>query len=551
MNKNYKSTPIPNRASLTKEQVVQKLRNTVDRIMNASGNTSINFEDYPFAQIDIADIPDKRDESGAFSPRAQTIRSDAPRDNIRIRFTEMRRLGNTAEYSNPCKAKTFYNQALFMKDFEDDYDGQSAFSSFFPNYQMMGYEHLRTYFTWRTQVRKGNITETSVSFAFLYIYELINNIGVEDAQDGLNKLTKFWKAFRIFNSDIDKYVLQWLKDYHVYYLPENSFRDYARQERIMLHYPAVFGYDTGKDDSFELFSEVSKYNIRESAFYSEQTHPVISDCFYFILNRLREEFAGRGKRFEDFAFYVIERETSWTPFNRALFYPVTVQPDRQVIVSEREIYTCRRNLWTYRTALLTDRGGALVGYVMKAMEVELRKKLKFKYKISANETSLDSETRGGLAELGISLPELIARSTADFYALYTRTEVRVSTQSLARIRKEALDTQGKLIIPEDDTPQAEEKVIRSAAVTEPNPGTDIWIQFRESLTQTELDALSLIMRGESFEAFAAEHGIMPEVLIDGINQKAADSIGDTIMEYDGAVSVYEDYTAKLTETADS
>lgn len=42
-----------------------------------------------------------------------------------------------------------------MEDFEDDYDGDAPFSMYYPCYQMMGYEQLRTYFSWRSKVRKG------------------------------------------------------------------------------------------------------------------------------------------------------------------------------------------------------------------------------------------------------------------------------------------------------------------------------------------------------------------------------------------------------------
>jgi hypothetical protein len=68
------------------------------------------------------------------------------------------------------------------------------------------------YFSWRTQVRQGRVCDISVSYAFLYIYELLANIGVADEQDGLKKLMSFWRAFREHNHTIDNYVLGWLKE---------------------------------------------------------------------------------------------------------------------------------------------------------------------------------------------------------------------------------------------------------------------------------------------------------------------------------------------------
>ena len=44
---------------------------------------------------------------------------------------------------------------------------------------------------------------------------------------------------------------------------------------------------------------------------------------------------------------------------------------------------------------------------------------------------------------------------------------------------------------------------------------------------------------------------MPEVLVDGINEKAADIIGDAILEVGDAVHVYEDYERDLRKAMDA
>jgi len=40
---------------------------------------------------------------------------------------------------------------------------------------------------------------------------------------------------------------------------------------------------------------------------------------------------------------------------------------------------------------------------------------------------------------------------------------------------------------------------------------------------------------------------MLEVLLDGINEKAADCLGDTLLCIEDKVSIYDDYIEKLTE----
>ena len=41
--------------------------------------------------------------------------------------------------------------------------------------------------------------------------------------------------------------------------------------------------------------------------------------------------------------------------------------------------------------------------------------------------------------------------------------------------------------------------------------------------------------------FADEHGIMLEVLADSINEKAFDHIGDSILELDDSMIIYDEY----------
>ena len=49
------------------------------------------------------------------------------------------------------------------------------------------------------------------------------------------------------------------------------------------------------------------------------------------------------------------------------------------------------------------------------------------------------------------------------------------------------------------------------------------------------------------KAFADENGIMLEVLADSINEKAADFIGDSILEFADGMAIYEDYREKIAE----
>jgi hypothetical protein len=74
----------------------------------------------------------------------------------------------------------------------------------------------------------------------------------------------------------------------------------------------------------------------------------------------------------------------------------------------------------------------------------------------------------------------------------------------------------------------------------------IWADFRLILSETELQALSVLLRGNmDIKTFADECGIMLEVLVDGINEKAMDHIGDNLL--DDAFVLYDDYMEHVKE----
>ena len=75
-----------------------------------------------------------------------------------------------------------------------------------------------------------------------------------------------------------------------------------------------------------------------------------------------------------------------------------------------------------------------------------------------------------------------------------------------------------------------------------------WISLKEALSTVEVEALSLVLRGDmGIKAFADRCGVMLEVLADGINEKAFDHIGDSILEMDDGMSVFDEYKEKVAE----
>ena len=194
-----------------------------------------NFDDmYYEIEYDSSPFPG----AGKFVLKSQKVELRG-KDPVREQFDQMREIARNYRFSvygsnrfyDPRvrweTARVFYKQGVLMQNFADDYEEVAEYSSYFPNYQMMGYEQLRTYFTWRTKIRQGIVEKTSLSYAYLYLYELITNIGVTDPAEGLEQLMWFWQEYRELDASLDNHVPAWIKDYHIYYELPHTFSEFV------------------------------------------------------------------------------------------------------------------------------------------------------------------------------------------------------------------------------------------------------------------------------------------------------------------------------------
>jgi len=132
----------------------------------------------------------------------------------------------------------------------------------------------------------------------------------------------------------------------------------------------------------------------------------------------------------------------------------------------------------------------------------------------------------------------------------------VDETSLHKIRLEADDTQEKLIVPdiepmmyfESSTAETSPAISQTVFTDAPIAMQDNWTSLFHILRETEVNALKLILQGDTnLKHFADANGVMLEVLADSINEKAIDTIGDNILELDDSLTIYEEYINKIKE----
>ncbi|MDR1217017.1 MAG: TerB N-terminal domain-containing protein [Oscillospiraceae bacterium] len=496
-----------------------------------------------YAEVDIG-----AGRTAAPAGRAPQAVPPASWDECRARFHAMRQIADMFSRDYHGHSFIFCDQAAFMCDFEDDYAEYAPFTGSVPCYEYMGHRQLRTYFTWRARVRRGQVANVSPGYAFVYVYELLNNIGIEDPVEGFGKLVGFWNAFRQYDPALDGYMPRWLKDYYVYYGLPDTFQSLVVQYGLVKHYPEVFVYDSD-ETAFNVYSDISRYDARKSRFFEGDNARHMTDGFLFVIERFRELCAAAGKCFEDLVYSVSAGKRWRTLFGDALFYPSRDQQDRKVVISKREWYCFRKDHWMRSSTMPSSSGRDLVTYMMRSTESALRIAVRYTYNIKAKVWHYPAE----LKRMGIDVDATILEAVAEYFAIINRKTITVDDASLNKIRKEAADTRDKLLVPDDgaapdayaDDPPPDTKTSLPPAAAAAPDARDVWAELFASFTSAEKDALASALRGGDIKEAAAAAGVMPEVLADGINQKAMDALGDVILEFDGAASVYEDYAESL------
>ena len=150
------------------------------------------------------------------------------------------------------------------------------FMCYWPTYDSMTPDQRKWYFYWRGQVRGGQYLETDLSYIFVHVYELINNVGVEDGVDGYTQLFKLWTAYRTKYQKLDRYLMDWIADYlvvnkaavdvSVFYAQAMEMKAFAGDPDILLTRCA-----TGSLASLpmDLIDRLSDYRPRKSKFYAD------------------------------------------------------------------------------------------------------------------------------------------------------------------------------------------------------------------------------------------------------------------------------------------
>ena len=507
------------------------------------------------------------------------------------------------------EAELFYRQGLLMADFEDDCPYNGTFKSYFPTYNAMSDRQLRGYFTWRARVRRGTVEETSTSFAFLYLYELICGIGVDDPLDGFSKIKAFWDAYRAFEPGIDRFARVWLQDYAVFHgldpkllrdsktvMFDNALIELRRAVRDLAPAPEPSGQAPKRRKSSEpilplppdeareerlmaAINALSTYNLNNSRL-DRSHHRDLRHVACAVYVRMARYYDTHRKTSIVASLFGEETAMPYTMFASAVFFAPNRHEDCEYRLDPIHIYRCQNGFWECMRIHGSRQKSSKLGEMMRACDQRLRLALDPGHPLK------EEKVPKYLAK--IIDDEIVAWLSWD--AAHQPVKIDIDLSQLGHIRSAAAQTREALLIdeeredgapveveatlieqpntesapdmtaepgemtiqqdePDEPTVSTEEfGVVAPLLASAPTPVTPAPIEAANKLAPAADAFLRALLEQNAAQATSAvaHSGQSEDMLVDSINEALFDLVGDTVIEFGAAgPQIIEDYEADV------
>ena len=507
----------------------------------------------PEKLIYIPDDPIKNGEESVYHEQKLDFKnwkrsSSAPREEtnsteekINLNFEdtrfvpkEIKKMIESYQYSLPGfirREKNFYLQGKLMASYEDDYEGRQSFLRYYPTYHDLTVGQARTYFTWRTKIRQNIYEKISDSYAYIYLYELLNGIGIKDSEEGLDKLINFNKNYaQRFSPEIGAYLERWIRDYIVFYninKANNTFfvkeqDNDKKYERLL--YPDQFS----SHEVAENLIKLSNYKICNCPLYKKS----IEKFEYLLVLIWHKILDLRNDGFDFFTSYIAYKNQMTIQLFSAAVFNHELEPQTtsyEIDQIRKYFYDKEKDTWYCESYWgLTGQKSIMGNFLYEVdREIRLRFNLGRNLKPRKIEKHYLKAIKDGIKEYQIEKQKL------------KQPKIEFNLSQLSTIREDAAGTRDSLLTEEELQAEQEEKEQLEEAIVD-NEQEDY------GLSSEEMSTIILLLKGKDLNKYLKEHHLMAAVIIDNINEKLFDEFGDNVIEFINDIpTVIEDYQEDL------
>lgn len=447
---------------------------------------------------------------------------------------EIKNMIDSYQYSLPGSVRreqNFYLQGKLMASYEDHYDGKQSFLRYYPTYHDLTVGQARTYFTWRTKIRQNIYEKISDSYAYIYLYELLNGIGIKNPEEGLDKLITFNKNYaQKFSPEMGAYLERWIRDYIIFYNINKANDTFFVKEQDndkkyeQLLYPDQFS----NHEVAENLIKLSNYKIRNSPLYKKS----IEKFEYLLVLIWHKILDLRNDGFDFFTSYIAYKNQMTIQLFSAAVFNHELEPQTtsyEIDQIRKYFYDKEKDTWYCESYWGLTGQKSIMGNFLHEVDREIR--LRFNLGRNLKPRKIEKHyleaIRDGIKEYQIEEQKL------------KQPKIEFNLSQLSTIREDAAGTRDSLLTEEElQAEQEEREQIEETVVNDE--------QEDYGLSSEEMATIILLLKGKDLDKYLKEHHLMATVIIDNINEKLFDEFGDNVIEFINDIpTVIEDYQEDL------
>lgn len=416
----------------------------------------------------------------------------------------------------------FLNTALKYKDIEGKECPYVEYYSYVPQYDQLSREQTEYYLWWRTCFNNGIYIKTDMSYVLLYVYELINLGDKQDTLIAQNTLTRLWNRYHSEFIELGSKLSAWICDFSLLHRlppPKDISGDIIKRALSLKEFFIDIPDNSPEACARALLKYGTEYDYHKSKFATEKNIDIFDRHVFGAVATAVRFFSKDGKMLSG----LVSEDSKLI---RNAFEGALCVPEWKYEIEVKYCSFSRSNELRF-----------IMGDIVKYAENKIRAFLGVKSKLSVYsigielQKALDSYFESALSAEIPRKPKK-QEEKHEYDTLYEVPLRPLSLENAKKIENDSWETTNDLV-----TAFEGEDILSPIDFHEP-----ITVPAQEE-PEGELAArlgkyLSFVTAvksndSEKIAEISSAMDMLPETIVDTVNEIAADVIGDILIEDNG------------------